>query len=136
MLLTAPVLAALLIGHVVGDYFLQPLWMAEKKSTLTGKGATIALIHSMIYTACVCVALWTINPATIALVMLSHFPIDAFGVAGWWCRHVLHRHYADVAAEGGEYRDVRVAFACIVYVVVDNSMHLIILIAMIMAGLI
>jgi len=83
--------------------------------------------HGAIYTLCVVTMLWDFSPLAFLAVFLSHWPLDRFGVAGWWCRHILDRNPSDASSWVG-HRNIRVGFACLHYAVVDNSMHLILLV--------
>lgn len=133
------VLARLLIGHVVADYFLQPQWMAEGKSAPGRRGLVISLAHAAVYTFCVALLLWSWSPLALALIFLSHWPVDRYGMAGWWCRNVLSRHFADVSRQPAPDFDskiIRTSFSTLVYVVVDNATHLILLVGLIELGLI
>jgi len=122
-MLSVPV--ALLVGHLVGDYLLQPRVMAENKGEKGG--LWWSLLHGAIYTVCVCALLRDFSTTAVAAVFVSHWPLDRFGVASLWCRHVLDRHPVDVSKRGGDYSDVRVGFACLHYAVVDNGMHLVLM---------
>lgn len=117
----------LLVGHLIGDYLFQPREMAEEK----GQGGDLwwSLLHGIVYTLCVCLTLWNFSPMAMLAIFLTHWPLDRFGIAGWWCRNVLDRHPMDACFWGPKARDVRIGFACLHYAVVDNAMHIILMLA-------
>lgn len=114
----------LFFGHLVGDYLLQPMWMAIGKSRRGDRGMWISLLHSVIYTACVCLFLWTIDWTFVYLIFLSHYPIDRWSLAESWLKMIRGRDLRRSAEDGDP---VSVSFAALVYSVVDNAMHLMIM---------
>ena len=116
----------LLLGHLVGDYLLQPQWMAEQKSQ--GKwGLGVSLVHSLIYTASICTFLWSVNPYLVLGVFFSHWPIDRYSLADKWLTILKGRRISEAMFDTTYKREARIAFACIVYVVVDNAIHLLLM---------
>lgn len=136
---------ALLFGHFVGDFFLQPKSMAVKK----GASNLIAVTHVAIYT--LAVLLFSLpfiglpkNPsdlswlwhyyAWVAIIFVPHFVIDRFSLADRWLDLINGRSLRDFMAHGQDdipenmphanYHALRAGFTCIVYVVVDNVSHL------------
>jgi len=63
----------------------------------------------------------------IALIFLSHFPIDRWSLADVWLKRIGGRSILAAHAEAHPHREVRIAFACLVYAVADNTMHLVLL---------
>jgi len=119
--------AQIILGHLVGDYLLQSKAMALEKSAKGFNGILWCTLHSLIYTASVCLFLWTLNPLIIGLVFLSHWPIDRWSLASKWLKLIRGRNFVEAFNSREEYRDIDLAFSCLVYVVVDNTMHLILL---------
>ena len=134
----------LLLGHLAGDYLLQNEWMALNKSKNTRKGWLAAFVHCILYTLAVCLFMQDFQPIWIAVVFLSHFPIDKFSLA----EHYLHfikgkgmKDYVkkdditDVDIESGvefksvlnRYDALEGGFTSLVYSVTDNAMHLILM---------
>jgi hypothetical protein len=109
----------LLIGHLVGDWMLQNDWMARNKQRRWFSPAI--LVHCTIYTLSLVIALWWAHPANpptlylcfIAIIFLTHWLIDAGNLATLWM-HLL--------------RQTRLGF---VQITVDQTMHLLVLAAMI-----
>lgn len=102
----------LLLGHVLGDYFFQTHEMATKKSLKGSEGTKWCLIHTIIYSLCVCICmqfLW-IFPG----IFLSHYFIDRYSLA-----------YKYIMIKGGP--NIDNPFFPIIYVIIDNSTHLILM---------
>lgn len=114
----------ILFGHLFGDYMFQPLQMALKKSEKSQVGLKWCLIHCVIYTACVCVFLLTLNPIIWIMVFLSHWAIDRYSLGAPWLKMIKGRDMLEAHNSKNEYREIGISFACIVYAVVDNTMHL------------
>ena len=81
----------ILLGHLVGDYLLQNRKMALNKSKKGASGLYWCLLHCMLYTTSICVAMQTMTPTTISpliavLVFMSHFPIDRWSLANYWVK--------------------------------------------------
>lgn len=112
----------LLLGHLLGDYLLQPRWMALRKSEATDAGLAISVVHSILYTACICLFLWTVEPMVVWLIFVSHWPIDRWSLAASWLRLIRGRNLG-AAIESKD--PTEISFAALVYAVVDNAMHLI-----------
>lgn len=137
----------LLLGHLAGDYLLQNEWMALNKSKNTLNGWMAALVHCVIYTLAVCVFMQDFQPIWMAVVFLTHFPIDKFRLA----EHYMHfikgkgmRDYVnkdivppmraiptkrdiDARRPLNRYDMLEGGFTSLVYSVTDNAMHLILM---------
>ena len=122
----------LLLGHLAGDYLFQNEWMAMNKSKNTWVGWISALVHCIIYTLAVCLFMWDFQPIWMAVVFLTHFPIDKFSLA----EHYMHfikgkgmRDYVNTRtyAELNRYDVLDGGFKSVVYTVTDNAMHLILM---------
>ena len=130
---------SLLLGHLIGDYILQNNWMAQRK----GAHYFPCIVHCVLYTLAVC-ALTNWNLWWALVVFASHFPIDKWALANKWLKAYGGRA-TDVFLESG-HRDVpdeltdvrriaqydnyitlRGGFTALVYVVVDNTFHLILM---------
>lgn len=128
----------LIFGHLVGDYLLQNKWMAMNKSASTLK----CLIHCMIYTIVVGLFTYSItgfNLYWILIIFLSHFPIDRWSLADKWLmlingrslKDFLENGYKNIPETGFDekknYHVLRGGFSALVYTVVDNTMHLLLM---------
>lgn len=138
----------LLFGHIIGDFFLQPKSMAVKK----GASNRIAFAHVFIYTGAVFLFtvyfLPNLNPlekivgglSWYLIIFIPHFLIDRFSLADKWLKFINGRSLEDffenghkdipidklsVADKWENYHILRGGFTTIVYVMVDNTSHLI-----------
>jgi hypothetical protein len=119
--------AAIVLGHLTGDYLVQSKNMALQKSQSGWPGIKWCLLHCSIYTTCVCLFLWTIDPLIIGLVFLSHFPIDRWSLASHWLKIIRGRDFLHAYIGQENFWEIDLSFSCLVYAVVDNAMHLILL---------
>jgi hypothetical protein len=112
----------LLIGHLVGDWLLQNHWMS------TGKKRNLfnlpGIAHFLIYTAAIMVVLQLASPKNMSLasyllvgvvILISHWAIDTLDAAERWMRF---------------YRQSDVA---VVRLVVDQTLHLLVLVLLIVS---
>jgi len=125
----------LLFGHLVGDYLLQNKWMALNKSASSLK----CLVHCLIYTAAVSLFTWpSVHGACWSLfLLLSHYPIDRYNIADKWLQLINGRSLTDFIKNGTQnipddmpffaYLSLRGGFTALVYAVVDNTLHLLIM---------
>ena len=121
----------LILGHLIGDFVLQNKWMAYRKGT----NYFPCLVHCLIYTLSVCL-LTSFNPAWATIVFISHFPIDKWSIADKWLKLINGRSLKDYFDNGSlnipvqnnpqftHYLILRGSFTGIVYTVVDNTLHL------------
>lgn len=71
-----------LISHLFGDFLFQNDWMAEHKAKFTLKGWVACAVHCLVYT------LFFYGQSTffqLAFIFISHFVIDKFRAAYYWC---------------------------------------------------
>ena len=114
-----------LLGHLTGDYLLQSKKMALGKSESGLRGVWWCTAHMILYTAAVCLFLWTIHPLIISLVFVPHWIIDRWSLASVWLKLIRGRTFEAAYQSKEKYREFDVAFTCLVYAVADNTMHLI-----------
>lgn len=110
------IFAWLLIGHFVGDWMLQNDWMARNKR---GRWWSFpCVVHCLIYSIVIVQAAWIGSRGVIPLaqlgmifvfILLSHWIIDGFDLAGVWGRFINQTQ--------SDY----------VRIVVDQTMHMIVL---------
>lgn len=117
----------IIIGHLIGDYLLQPKEMAIKKSENGMRGLFICLLHCAIYTAAVSISTSSFGFTKIFLIFLSHFPIDRYSLAKNWLKMIRGREFE--IDPKGKYAEINTAFTAITYTVVDNSLHLLLMLA-------
>lgn len=119
--------AEIVLGHLAGDYLFQSKTMALRKSEKGLNGILWCTFHCLVYTFSVSVFLWTINPLIIGLIFLSHWPLDRWSLASKWLKLIHGRDFTKAYRSTEKYHEIDLAFSCLVYAVVDNTMHLILL---------
>ncbi len=119
--------ARLILGHALGDYIFQNNKMALSKSKKGFEGHLWCTIHCLIYSSCVCLFLWTAHPIVFGIVFLSHWPIDRWSLGLKWSEFYRSISWRKVYTEKKEDWQAQLAFAAPVYIIVDNSMHLILM---------
>ncbi len=117
----------IIIGHLVGDYMFQTKKMALEKSAKNWHGLITCTVHCLIYTAAVCLFTASTAPLKISLIFLSHFPIDRWSLANKWLDLIKGRNFITAYKSTNEHREIDLIFSAIVYVVVDNTMHILLL---------
>ncbi len=60
------------LGHLIGDYLLQPTWMAIGKSKKDWRGFWVCTAHVPLYTTAVCAMMQVGNPFIWVLVFVPH----------------------------------------------------------------
>jgi hypothetical protein len=101
----------LLFGHFLGDYFFQTNKMAINKVNSNKWCA----IHCLVYTMCIVSTIGLIfNPLAWIIIFLTHYPID---------RYSLAKKYMEL--KGGP--DFTNPFAPIIYCVIDNTTHIVLM---------
>lgn len=132
--------ASLICGHIVGDYFLQPKKMALLKSEQSLRGFAICSLHCLIYTFSICCFLWDTPGQPLLLrnspsfscwlavvVFSSHFLFDYYSLGDKWLRLIKGRNILTAYNSKEEYHEIDLIFSCIVYTIVDNGFHIIIM---------
>lgn len=122
----------MLLGHLVGDYLLQNDWMALGKSKHDGMGWLTCIVHCLLYTLAVCTIMWQWSVMWFVIVFLSHFIIDKFGIPEMYLRFINGRSIGKFIenTENAVYTPhigLRSGITVFVYVVCDNTMHLLIM---------
>lgn len=110
----------LLLGHCIGDWVLQNDWMAQNKQRSFLNAP--CMVHCAIYTLTQTVILWLGMPVSytplqfalfLAVIFISHYAIDATNAAGAWAL-LINQSPTDF-----------------VRIVVDQTFHLIVIVALI-----
>lgn len=117
----------ILLGHLVGDYLLQPRKMAIRKSAKGFGGFIWCLVHCVIYTLVVCLFTSTSDFTKIILIFLSHFPVDRWSLAGKWLGIIKGHDFVSAYRSKDKYHEIYLSFSTIVYVVVDNTIHVLLM---------
>jgi hypothetical protein len=111
----------LILGHILGDYFFQTHWMATNKTKSDLIGYISCFIHCSIYTTCIISCLWFVIPSNYLIlsfigIFISHWFIDKYSLA-----------YKYMQWKGGP--DFTNPFAPIIYVMIDNTSHIVLMYA-------
>jgi len=121
------VFAQILLGHLAGDYLLQSKNMALKKSETGVAGCVWCVCHCAVYSLSVCFFLWNFAPWVFVLVFLTHFPMDRWSLASKWLNLIKGRDVLSAYESREKYREIDIAFSCLVYAIADNTMHLVLM---------
>lgn len=126
----------LFFGHMVGDYFLQNSWMAFHKKV----SHLPCFVHCIVYTTSVCLFLQIGNfihyasfkfVITALIVFASHWFIDRYELVDTWFRLLNIRSWNGFSGTLEDYAKVYdsviISFGALVYVAVDNTLHLLIM---------
>lgn len=70
----------LLLAHLLGDYVFQSNWMASRKT----KSSVACAVHVACYTAMFAL-LTPVAWEGLVIIALTHFVIDRWRLAAWWC---------------------------------------------------
>lgn len=119
----------ILLGHLVGDYLLQSKRMAIEKSSKGLAGLIWCLLHCLLYTAIICLFTSSTEPIKILLIFMSHFPIDRWSLASKWLKIIKGRDFMVAYKSKAEFHEIDLSFSTIVYVVVDNTIHILLMAA-------
>jgi len=117
----------IILGHLVGDYLLQSKKMAITKSNKTLEGWLWCLAHCLLYTLSICLFTSTTEPIKIILIFMSHFPIDRWSWATKWLKLIRGRNLMSKTDKKDKLSEIDLSFTTIVYVVVDNTIHLLLM---------
>ena len=116
----------LLLGHLVGDFFLQNDWMALNKH----KRALPAIVHCLVYSVCVNIFMIRYIPnvwmwfLSVFIVFLTHIAFDATNFIEKYCKIIGGRTWAKTKEVNNE---VYTMYTCIVKTAVDNTFHLVLM---------
>jgi hypothetical protein len=127
----------ILIAHVLGDFVFQNLWMAQRK----GASYFSCVVHCLIYTLCMVLVVPNgLNIWWAVVAFVSHFPIDKWSLADKWLNLINGRTLKGFLDHGHEgipdfsnvdqkynYCILRGGFTALVYTVVDNIFHIVLL---------
>jgi len=119
----------ILLGHLVGDYLIQPKEMAIAKSARGFKGLAWCLVHCLLYTLCICLFTATTDPTKIGLIFMSHFPIDRWSLASYWLKIIKGRNFMAAYESKIQFHEIDLTFSAVVYIIVDNTMHILLMAA-------
>jgi len=129
----------MLFGHLFGDYIFQNNWMAQNKKS----DSCPCLVHCSIYTVIIMLFMFPYIPLVFTfdgivdyltismLVFMSHWILDATHLVSRWMKFYGTRSFDDVLTEGKHLHApctvanaISITFGAIVYVILDNTIHL------------
>jgi hypothetical protein len=113
-----------ILGHLIGDFLLQPKSWALRKSERSMPGFWYCTVHVVVYTAAVCAMLRTYQVAVVVLVFIPHWLIDRYSLASIWLKLIRGRSFEAAYASTDKFREFDIAFTSIVYTVTDATLHL------------
>ena len=116
-------LGQLLLGHLVGDYFLQTHWMAKNKTKNSWVGWYAVTIHTIIYTLSICLFTWNFDWYWITAVFLSHIFIDKYSLGKWYMGLKIKGLRFPTKRDSMNYT----AIYWIVYIATDNGAHILLM---------
>lgn len=113
------ILIKVFIGHILGDFFFQFSKMANNKYHSGRKRDLWCTIHVLVYTLFVSVISSNLTPVFLVGVFVPHWIVDRWSLAYQWMRLIGRGSllYSNDTRE--------VSFGAIVYVVLDQSIHLV-----------
>ena len=126
--------AEIFLGLLAGDYLSQSEATAKRKSEKGWDGVRICTVHCLIVTICICLFIWSstsfavaFNPLLVALIFLTHWPIDRWSLGAKWLKLIHGRDIMRAFLSKEKYREIDLNFSCLVYKEVDNALHLILM---------
>ena len=138
----AELLILAFLGHMIGDYLLQPTWMAVGKSKKGMEGFGICMVHVTLYSIAVMVMLLASDRVYLSadadgrgvvlwlLILIPHFVIDYWSLGEKWSKLISGRTVEKtLATKPRVEREFAFAFYAPVYIAVDNTWHLLCLLA-------
>ncbi len=130
--MTDALLFKMLLGHLVGDFMTQNLWMALNKQKHAGLGIKTCLIHCALYTLSVCFFMNMWSPVWVAVVFASHFFPDRYGWTEKYLQFIKGRSLTHFMADEenqtySPYIALRSGFYIFVFTTVDSTIHLVLL---------
>jgi hypothetical protein len=123
VILTAPLLAGILLAHFIGDYFLQTHWMATEKTSRIWP----AIVHGITYT--LPYAFITHNPLALFTIAATHIVIDRWRLPKhliWLKNQFAPKAFRPGHTATGYPTEIPVWLATALLIVVDNTAHLVI----------
>lgn len=139
---------ALIFGHIVGDYFFQSADTAINKDKPHFEGLWPCIKHCFSYsfwvTVFVLIGGWRIMTIgfmgthsifysaaiVFAIAFITHYPIDRYSLAKYWMKMIKQSDFDNtplIKSGDAKIVDYRSLFVPIIYVMIDNGLHLILM---------
>lgn len=113
----------MVMGHLVGDFIVQPKWMAMGKADKGWRGALTCTLHVLMYTLCIAVFTGLWDAQILLAIAVPHWIIDRHSLAALHLGTIGGRTPKNVDTND----PFDPAFTAIMYTVVDLTMHLLFL---------
>jgi len=124
----------ILLGHIFGDYFTQPAYLAFSKKEKTLEGLLCCLVHSTIYSILVCLIMFIyttrFNSMSFILILISHFIVDRYSIIDLYCKIIRIRTWKshidldNIESYLTKLEGIHLSFGVLVYVIIDNTIHI------------
>ncbi len=109
----------LVIAHLIGDFMFQTTNMADRKYLAGWLGTLWCTLHVTIYTAGLAFALQSMSPYLLLGIFVPHWLIDRYSLSYHWMQLIGR------AALLSHKHPTKAAFGAIIYVVTDQTLHLV-----------
>ena len=137
-----------ILGHFIGDYLFQTKTMALRKSDKGLDGLLYCVWHCVFYAGSVTVMMGlgkTFDLWIFVMAFLSHYPIDRWGLGQKWLDAIGGRDFMNDwegaviytkqhqsvkthhVYDGDKIPVIVTSFGCIVYTIVDNTLHIVLM---------
>jgi len=123
-----PVLFDIIVAHIIGDYFLQNNYLALTKNIKNAEGFMACVAHCTIYALTYAIIVAP-DFEFIFTVFMGHYIMDRYSLGEKYLRAVGGRsvnEFLEIEQPMDRFTALQAAFTAIVYVIVDNTMHLLI----------
>ena len=109
----------LVLGHIIGDFFFQFSSMADNKYRTGLKGFLWCSIHVAVYTAFVASVSGNFSLIFLLAVYIPHWLVDRYSLAYKWMK------FTGSAPLMMSMNPKDASFGAIIYVVIDQTIHLV-----------
>lgn len=113
------VLLKLILGHIIGDFFFQFSFMANNKNKTGIKGFIFCSTHVLVYTLFVACIVGNFSPVFLLAVAIPHWLVDRYSLAYTWMK------FTGSAPLMTSINPKDASFGVIIYVVIDQTIHLV-----------
>lgn len=122
---------AMIIGHLIGDYLTQTDWLAMNKQKRTWRGMYACFLHCILYSLSMLATFSFVGMFSWKIFIIAfatHYPIDRYGLGEKWMALIGQTTIQSVfLIEDYKTREIRKGFVPLIYVMVDNTIHLVLM---------
>ena len=112
------ILASVIFGHLFGDFFFQSRMMADNKHHSGWRGSIWCSVHVLVYTFFVAVFVGNFSLIFLLGVYIPHWIIDRWSLAFHWMKLINRDGLIN------SFNPQEVSFGVVIYVVIDQTIHL------------